>query len=219
MKYCGGQGCSGTPYQAAARSVKFGSVRCGRASATRSARPAARMVLTWSAVVMLPTHIVATRASFRIWSEKGVWNIRPKTGRDDRVGLPGGDVDEVDAGLREGLGDVHRVVAGDAAIGPVGRRDADRHRLRGRPRLAHPGEHLEGEAQPVLDRPAVLVLAPVGERRDEAREQVAVGAMELDHVEADARRSLHRRHEFPDDPVHVVARRVRAAPGSPGSRG
>ena len=57
--------------------VKNGSTRCGRASATRSARPAARIVLTWSGVVMLPTHIVATWASLRIWSENGVWNMRP----------------------------------------------------------------------------------------------------------------------------------------------
>ena len=63
------------------------------------------------------------------------------------------------------------------------------------------GEHLEREAQPVLDRPAVLVLAPVGERRDEAREQVAVGAMELDHVEAGPFGTLDRRDEFPDDPA------------------
>src|SRR5437016_7054425 len=74
--YCGGQAIS-APYQAAARIVNDGSTRCGRASATRSARPAARMVLTWSAVVMLPTHMVATRASLRTCSENGVWNIRP----------------------------------------------------------------------------------------------------------------------------------------------
>src|SRR3954466_14297549 len=43
-RYCGGQATS-APYQAAARVVKDGSTRCGRASATRSARPAARIVL------------------------------------------------------------------------------------------------------------------------------------------------------------------------------
>ena len=36
------------PGCAAARSVHIGSIRCGRASATRSARPAARIELTWS---------------------------------------------------------------------------------------------------------------------------------------------------------------------------
>ena len=44
-------------------------------------------------------------------------------------GLPGRDVDEIDTGLGEGLGDEHRIVAGDAAFRPVGGRDADRHGL------------------------------------------------------------------------------------------
>src|SRR6185369_7333739 len=44
-RYCGGQATS-APYHAAALSVNDGSTRCGRPSATRSARPAARMVLT-----------------------------------------------------------------------------------------------------------------------------------------------------------------------------
>src|SRR5580692_2107839 len=43
-RYCGGQNASVAPYQAAAFSVNAGSTRCGRPSATRSARPAARMV-------------------------------------------------------------------------------------------------------------------------------------------------------------------------------
>ena len=68
------------PYQAAAFRVKNGSTRCGRASATRSARPAATMVFTWSALVIAPTHIVASPASLRIWSENGVWNMRPNIG-------------------------------------------------------------------------------------------------------------------------------------------
>src|SRR6267143_6112238 len=76
-RYCGGQNTASAPYQAAALSVNDGSIKCGRASATRSARPAARMVLTWSDVVMLPTHMVATRASLRTCSENGVWNMRP----------------------------------------------------------------------------------------------------------------------------------------------
>ena len=37
-----------TLHAAAARRVHIGSTRCGRASATRSARPAARIELTWS---------------------------------------------------------------------------------------------------------------------------------------------------------------------------
>src|SRR3981081_4605079 len=76
-RYCGVQNTVSAPYQAAAFSVNDGSIKCGRPSATRSARPAARMVLTWSDVVMLPTHMVARRASLRTCSENGVWKIRP----------------------------------------------------------------------------------------------------------------------------------------------
>src|SRR5580704_5641788 len=65
-RYCGGQWTDEASYQAAARMVKAGSTRCGRASATRSARPAATTVFTWSAVVILPTHIVASPPSLRI---------------------------------------------------------------------------------------------------------------------------------------------------------
>src|SRR5689334_20384803 len=45
-RYCGGQNIPSAPYQAAAFIVKKGSTRCGRPRATRSARPAAKMVLT-----------------------------------------------------------------------------------------------------------------------------------------------------------------------------
>jgi hypothetical protein len=48
-------------------------------------------------------------------------------------GLPGRHVDQVAAGLREGARDLDRIVAGDAAFLPVGRRDAHRHRLLVRP--------------------------------------------------------------------------------------
>ena len=151
-RYCGGQWMSVAPYQAAAFRVKDGSTRCGRASATRSARPAATMVLTWSAVVMAPTHIVASPASLRIWSENGVWNMRPIDRLGVGHGLAGRDVDQVAAGLREGARDLDRVVAGEAAVLPVGRRDAHRHRLLVRPGLAHRAEHFEREAQAVLER-------------------------------------------------------------------
>ena len=61
---------------------------------------------------------------------------------------------------------------------------------------AHRLEHLQREAQAVLERAAVLVRAPVGERRDEAREQVAVGAMEFEHVEARPLAAFRRRDEL-----------------------
>jgi len=46
---------------------------------------------------------------------------------------------------------------------------------------------LEREAHPVFERAAVLVGAAVGERRDEGRQQVAVGAVQFEEVEPGAR--------------------------------
>ena len=75
----------------------------------------------------------------------------------------------------------------------------------GRPDLAHRVEDLEREAQAVLDRAAILVRAAVGQRRDEAREQVAVRAVEFEHVEAGALAALGRVDELRLDQVHVGA--------------
>src|SRR5690242_14612852 len=67
-------------YHADACSVKYGFVRCGRASATRSAFPEASSVLIWSAVVTAPTVMVAMPTSLRTQSENGAWYMRPYTG-------------------------------------------------------------------------------------------------------------------------------------------
>ena len=53
-------------------------------------------------------------------------------------------------------------------------------------------EDLERKAQAVLERAAVFVRAAVGQRREEAREQIAVGAVQLEHVEAGALAALRR---------------------------
>ena len=60
---------------------------------------------------------------------------------------------------------------------------------------AHRGEHLDGKAQPVLQRAAVVVRAPVADRRDEARQQISVRAVQLEHVEAGLDRHARRAHE------------------------
>ena len=54
-----------------------GSARCGRPSAHRSARPAIRMLLTWSGSKIAPTAIVAMPVSLRTRSANGVWYMRP----------------------------------------------------------------------------------------------------------------------------------------------
>ena len=89
---------------------------------------------------------------------------------------------------------------------PVGGRDAHGDRTAGGERAPHGGEDLERVAQAVLEAAAVLVAAVVRERRDEAREQVAVGEMQLDHVEARPRGAFRRPAVGLGHPVHVGAR-------------
>jgi len=78
--------------------------------------------------------------------------------------LSRGDVDQIDPGLAEGAGNHHRVVAGDAALSPVGGGDTHRHRLVRRPRRAHCFKYLQRIAQPVFQRAAIFIGALVGER-------------------------------------------------------
>ena len=56
--------------------------------AQRSARPAAMMLLAWSASVIAPTAMVAMPTSLRMRSANGVWYMRPYTGRESRVVWP-----------------------------------------------------------------------------------------------------------------------------------
>ena len=70
---------------------------------------------------------------------------------------------------------------------------------------AHGVEHLERVAHAVLERPAVVVGPHVGERRDEARQQVAVRHVELEHVEARRLGHLRGADELVADQVHVGA--------------
>ena len=68
----------------------------------------------------------------------------------------------------------------------------------------HGGEHLDREANPVLERPAVLVVAFVGVGREELVDQVVVGAVELDAVEAAADGVAGRDREVLDDVRDLV---------------
>ena len=89
---------------------------------------------------------------------------------------------------------------------PVVRRDAHRDRLLVRPHLAHRVKHFEREAHAVVQAAAVFVGAPVGQRRDEGRHQVAVRVMQLEPIEAGARRHFGGAHELVAHRVHVGAR-------------
>src|SRR5579863_3276608 len=106
---------------------------------------------------MFPTAIVAIPTSLRILSEYGVCVGRRLAGRD---------VDEIGALALERARDLDGVVAVDAALHPIGRRDAHRDRPFRRPNRAHRAEDLQRIAQTILQRAAVLVAAMVSQRRD-----------------------------------------------------
>src|SRR5690606_20559044 len=70
------------------------------------------------------------------------------------------------------------------SIDPVGRGDTDSDRaLRGKG-AAYRVEYFEREAHPVLERPAVVVVAHVRQRREELVQQISVRRVDLDCVEA-----------------------------------
>ena len=87
-------------------------------------------------------------------------------------------------------------IASSSASPPRAQSVAFRHAASGRPgrpRGPHRREHLEREAQPVLEIAAVLVLARVGQGREKLPEQVAMAHVQLEQVEAGARGAPRRR--------------------------
>ena len=106
----------------------------------------------------------------------------------------GRDVDGVDAGLDQPLADLHRLLDGVAgrlrASGRAARccaRSALIFICRWKSRAdarADRLDDLDDEARAVLERPAVFVGAIVDRRAQELRDEVAVGAVQLDAVES-----------------------------------
>ena len=125
-----------------------------------------------------------------------------------RVDTAAGDVDQVRPGVGEERGQPHRVVHVPrvAVREPVGRRDADEHGLPVGPDVADGGDDLAQEPRAVLEAPAVLVVAVVGDGRAELVEEVAVGRVDLRDLETDVARALRGGRERVDhlrDPVGV----------------
>jgi len=121
----------------------------------------------------------------------------------------GGDVDEVDAGLLHelcegyGLGEIPACAEGFG--GPVGGGDADQDGEVLRPRRADGVDDFEGEADAVFEAAAVLVGAVVGEGREELVEEIAVGGVDFDEVEAGGEGAVGGGGEVGDDLVHAGA--------------
>ncbi len=101
-------------------------------------------------------------------------------------------------GELRGLGDI------PAARGPVRAGDPHRHRPSGGEGLAHGLEHLEWKPHAVLQRPAVVVAAPIRQRRKELVQQVAVGAVDLDGGELQPGRPRGRISEGLANPDKVL---------------
>ena len=120
--------------------------------------------------------------------------------------LAGGDIDEVAAGLGERACDHDRIIAREPAVRPVRRRNAYRHRLLIRPCRAHGAEDFEWKTHAVFESAAILVRPPVCQRRNEAREQVTMGSMHLQHVESRTISAFGCGNEVRDHRIHVGAR-------------
>jgi hypothetical protein len=88
---------------------------------------------------------------------------------------------------------------GLAALETVRRGDADEDRLPVGPDLPDRSGDLTDQAAPALEVAAVVVLAAIGDRREELVEQVAVGAVDLRDLEAGLPGPAGRRPEGVDD--------------------
>ena len=142
------------------------------------------------------------------------------------------------------LGHLRDVVDREPALDPVGRGQPDEQRLVVGPGRADGVGRLDEQPRAVLQRAAVLVVALVGQRREELVQQVAVGGVQLDDVEpgvvgasrgggerrGDARRSRRavsargvgepgeRRGRRADGRPAALVERDRAAPGGERAR-
>src|SRR6266702_2987984 len=106
-----------------------------------------------------------------------------------------GDAEIIEAGVLERGGEDDGVVEGEPAVMEVVTGDARAERDAPGHDRAHGARNLERKAHARLRRAAVVVAAPVGDRRDEAVQQIAVRRMQLDGVEADAYGALRRADE------------------------
>ncbi len=97
--------------------------------------------------------------------------------------------------LRQFAREHHRVLQAPAAFRIVDRRAAHEQRLLRRPGGAHRARDFERKAHAVLQAAAVAVRAPVGDGRQEAVQQVAVGAVHLGDIESGGLRAARCCHE------------------------
>jgi hypothetical protein len=111
-----------------------------------------------------------------------------ESGTDGDLGVgnlsAGRNVNEIDAVLAQELGELDGFIDGPAAGDPVGGGDADKERQMMRPLGADCVNDSEKQADSILKAAAIGIRTLVGERREELVEQITVGSMNLDHIEA-----------------------------------
>ena len=120
--------------------------------------------------------------------------------------LPRRTIDEIGARVAEQAREDQRVLRHVAALEPVVAGEPHRDRPVLRPGVAHRAEHFERIARAVCVVSAVLVVAPVGERGQETRQQIAVRAMQFEPIDAGLRRAARRGDEIVAHAVHIVSR-------------
>lgn len=113
-----------------------------------------------------------------------------------------GDVEDIDTAVGEDLGQLDALVDGPAVsaplrvgVEPVGGADADEQRHVLGDGFARGIDELDGEAGAVLEATAVLIGALVDGGREEARDEIAVGEMQFNDVEAGTHGAGHAGEE------------------------
>ena len=118
-------------------------------------------------------------------------------------GLTGGHVDHVAAGGFEQFGDGDTVIRRVAALRPVVRREAHAHGQMRWPSGADGGEDFQRVAAAVFYSATVLVCADIRQWRQEAGEQVAVGAVQFQPVKTGVYGTMSSGDEFLLQQIHI----------------
>ena len=114
------------------------------------------------------------------------------------------DVDQVDPRIGQHARELRRLLDLQAAFHVFRRRNPVANGVFRPDGGADRRQHPERETRPVLERAAIVVASLVGERREELAEQVAVGAVNENHVDAGAETALGGAHEVADDAIDVL---------------
>ena len=127
----------------------------------------------------------------------------------------GGGIDPVDAALLQLVGECDGLLDVPAALDPVGRRHPHADRLVGGNAARTASNTSSGKRMRFSRRAAIFVGAPVGDRRQELMQQIAVRAVQLDGVDAEPLGAFGRSRRRRRGCARARRRRARAAAASP----